>query len=128
MGNYALRMGKQMAYTSGDGAGHPNSFWCLDRLGVEIGDAALRLKFVGYHDAPAYDADRQPIAGAVKEYLVSGAEFMAAINLPTGLPTGAPISAEILGMAWAVALNTKDQGDGPPETRTSFFAEAVAAP
>ena len=55
------------------------SFWCLDRLATDIGEQTMRLKFVGFHSIAAYNEDRQPVTGAVKEYMVQGAEFMTAI-------------------------------------------------
>ncbi len=127
MGNHALRMGKTMAFASPDGAEHAASFWCLDRLGVEIGDAALRLRFVGYHSVDAYDEDRQPVSGAVKEYLISGAGFAAAIALTTAA-ADLPIAAEIVRLAWQVALDTNDTADPENESELiSFFAAAVDA-
>lgn len=130
MRQHQLRMGKATGFTSQDGADHPNSFWCLNRLEANIGDATMALVFIGYHDAASYDADKQPIAGAIKHYIVSGTAFQEAINMMTQYPLGTPISAEILSMAWVVALNTKDIGvapnQGEPDTRTSFFEAATA--
>lgn len=120
MANHALRLGKTMAFTSPDGAEHANGFWCLDRLAVDIPDQAIRLKFVGYHSTAAYDADKQPVAGAVKEYLVTGTAFGAAIAMLTS-GQAVPISAEIIRLAWAIALATLDTGGA------SFFAGAVDA-
>lgn len=130
MGQYQLRIGKSMAFTSQDGAEHPDSFWCLNRLDANIGAATMALVFIGYHDAASYDADKQPIAGAIKHYIVSGEAFASAINMQTQYPQGTQISAEILGMAWSVAMNTKEIGEPPgedePDTRTSFFEAATA--
>jgi len=128
VGNHQLRNGRVMPFASPDGAAHPDSFWCLDRISVEIGDAALRLKFIGYHSVDAYDEDRHPVTGAVKEYLVTGAEFMAAITLATA-GAGIPISAEITRLAWAVALDVTDTADPENEEEMiSFFASAEAPP
>lgn len=131
MGNHALRMGKVMPHTSEDGAEHAESFWCLNRLDANIGDGTMALIFIGYHDVASYDDDKQPIAGAIKHYIVSGTAFQQAINMVTQYPLGTPISAEILAMAWVVALNTKDIGNAPatgqPDSRTSFFETATGA-
>lgn len=125
MGNHALRGGKIMPFTSLDGAEHEAGFWCLDRLVGEIGNGTLRLRFIGYHDAAAYDADRQPVANAVKEYLVSGEPYAAAITLPTSA-ANVSVSAEILRLAWAVALSITDTDDPENEGEMiSFFAGAV---
>lgn len=105
--NHALRLGKTMGFNSPDGAPHAASFWCLDRILVEIGDTAIRLRFIGYHDVAAYDAGKEPVAGAVKEYLVSGTAFAEAIQLST-LAAGVPISAEILRLAWVAAGQVHD--------------------
>lgn len=123
-------MGKTMPYTSPDGAQHPDAFWCLQKLHAEIDDSMMRLQFIGYHDAASYDADRDPISGAVKEYMLAGDGFQQAINLATAHPQGTPISVEILRMAWQVVLAAKEIGeppaDGQPDTRTSFFETATA--
>jgi hypothetical protein len=126
MGNHNLRAGKNMSFTSADGAPHPQSFWCLDRMSVEIGEQALRLHFVGFHDAAAYDAERQPVAGAVKDYLVTGQAFLSAVGMVT--EGEQPISAEILRLAWQAALDAKDTPDPAHEGQTiSFFEAAVDA-
>ncbi len=125
MGVHAIRMGKSMGFISPDGANHPSSFWCLDRLDAEIGSLALRLRFIGYHDTAAYDADRQPVAGARKEYLISGQAFMEAIALTTQA-ADVPISAEIIRLAWAVAAGIADTPDPENEGEfISFFEAAV---
>lgn len=126
MANHLLRMGKRLNFTSPDGAPHPQSFWCLDRMLLEISDRALRLRFIGYHDAASYDADRQPVAGAVKEYLISGQAFTDATGLPTQ-GVAVPISVEVLRLAWAVALNEKEIVPDPahPDNKVSFFDGAV---
>lgn len=131
MGNHIIRMGKQMPFISPDGASHPNSFWCLDRLTVGVGDSSIGLRFIGYRSAADYNADRHPIAGAVREYLISGGRYYEAIQRATQFPTGTPISHEVLQMAWDIALEVKDQGLPPanpedPDTRTSFFGSAAA--
>jgi hypothetical protein len=123
MATHTLRMGKQMPFTSADGASHPQSFWCLDRMSVEIGDQALRLRFVGYHDAASYDAERQPVAGAVKDYLVTGQAFLSAVGMMT--EGEQPISAEILRLAWQAALDAKDTPDPEHEGQTTSFFEAA---
>jgi hypothetical protein len=124
MRNHTLRGGKTMAFSSPDGAQHEASFWVLDRLAVDIPDQAARLKFVGYHSTAAYDEDKQPVAGAVKEYLASGEAFAAAIAMPT-LGQALPIGTEIIRLAWTVALATLDtQGEGE---MVSFFGGAVDA-
>ncbi|HEY6231351.1 MAG TPA: hypothetical protein VIW64_08805 [Pyrinomonadaceae bacterium] len=119
MGDHTLRLGKTMGFISADGAEHVASFWCLERLATEIGDRSLRLRFIGYHSAAAYDADRQPVASAVKEYLISGEAFMAAISLTTAA-ADVPISAEIIRLAWAVAAGVADTAD--PENEGEFIS------
>lgn len=126
MGNHSLRMGRVMPFTSPDGASHPQSFWCLDRMSVEIGEQSLRLRFIGYHDAAAYDAERQPVAGASKDYLVTGAAFLSAVGMVT--EGEQPISVEILRLAWQAALDSKDAADPEHEGQLiSFFEAAIDA-
>lgn len=131
MGQYQLRVGRKMSYTSADGVLHANSFWCLNHLDANIGEGRMSLVFIGYHDVACYDADRQPIAGAIKNYIISGTAFQEAINMPTQYPQGTPISGEILTMAWSVAMSMKEigtaPGEGEPDTRTSFFEGAASA-
>lgn len=132
MGQHQLRQGKTMSYSSADGVTHPASFWCLDDpLVIMISGQQLRLRFIGWHDIASYDADREPIAGAVKDYILSGAEYDMVRNLPTQHPQGTPITLEVVEMAWQIALNKKDQGEAPvagkTDLRTSFFETAVNA-
>ncbi len=123
--DHNLRSGKTMPFTSPDGAAHPNSFWCLDRIGVEIDDQAVRLRFVGYHDVAAYDAGKQPVAGAVKDYLISRNGFAQAVALPT-VGANIPISNEILRLAWVSALGEHDLDDPTHAgAKISFFAGAA---
>jgi hypothetical protein len=125
-------MGKTMPYTSPDGAQHPNSFWCLSGLNVQIDTNRLELTFVGYHDTASYNADKQPVAGAVKSYSILGFnDFHGVIDRPI-LSSLLPIGGNILAMGWQVTLETKDDGIAPinegVDTRTSFFEYAVDAP
>ena len=120
MADHTLRGGKTMPFTSHDGVEHAASFWVLDDLQVRISDSAIVLKFVGYHSVAAYDADKQPIAGAEKHYMVSGEGFANAIGLPT-LGQALAIGTEIIRLAWTVALAELDT-DG-----ASFFDGAVDA-
>ena len=122
MRDHALRMGKRMAFESPDGATHANSFWCLSRIDIDIEDSALRLNFVGYHDAAAYDAGKLPVAGAAKAYLITGADFAAAASMPSA---AANISAEILRLAWVGALAAHDVTS--EAGMVSFFFGAVDA-
>lgn len=127
--DHGQRMGRKMPYTSADGAPHPKSFWCLGRLTVDIDLSQIQMSFVGYHSAEAYDDGRVPITGAVKEYYVYGADFAAAITQATAFPSGSPISAEILGLAWRVAMSAKDVVVPPAEeggeaSHVSFFEQA----
>jgi hypothetical protein len=130
MANHLQRIGKTMPYTSQDGVVHAESFWCLEEIPIQIGRQTVGLKFVGYHDTASYDAERQPISGAEKNYLLSGDQFLAAVNTPTAHAAGTPISAEILRMAWEVAVGVKDivippQTPGGAETIISFFESAA---
>jgi hypothetical protein len=125
MRNHALRKGKELAFTSPDGAEHPDMFWCLSKIGIEIDDTALRLHFIGYHDVAAYDAGKEPVAGAMRAYLISGAGFETAAALLTSA-ADTPISAEILRLAWEAALATEDVEDREHEGEMiSFFDGAV---
>lgn len=128
MANHTLRMGKRMFYTSQDGVQHPNSFWYLERVReLEITGQSLRLEFVAYHDAAAYDAGFLPIAGATKIYIRTGQQFLDAVAMLT-LSTPQPISAEFLRLGWQVALDTKDTADPEQEGQSiSFFEAAVDA-
>ena len=134
MADYQIRLGKTMPFTSQDGAEHPESFWCLNSLTAAIGDNALNLSFVGYHSIEAYDANAQVISGATKSYTVFGFDaFHEIIDGPVMLPLGAqtPAGLAILAMAWAVALETLEGAPpaaGEPDTRESFFTDAVDAP
>jgi hypothetical protein len=129
--DHTQRMGRKMPYTSLDGAPHPESFWCLGRLTIDVDLSQIQLGFIGYHDTATYDAGRGPIADAVKEYYLYGEDFAAAISRVTTFPTGTPISAEILSLAWAVAVSTEDvvsfpNGEDAEAVHTSFFSQAIS--
>ena len=121
--DHSIRLGKTMDFTSQDGVNHPESFWCLDDLRIPIGESAIRLEFVGYHNVESYDNNGAAIAGAKKIYQFSNERYMNSINMPTQFSKGNPISREILEMAWATAIAEKDT-EG--ETPRSFFETAVS--
>jgi hypothetical protein len=128
--DHTKRMGRTMPFTSADGDTHDASFWVLNYLATAIGDRAGRIEFIGYSSVAHYGRGADPIAGATRAYQFNGDEFDAAVFQPTSLPIGSPIAAEILAMAWSIALAAKEVGDPPAEgqqdTRISFFAQSVA--
>lgn len=99
-----------MPYTSRDGTEHPESFWCFDGLRVDPSDTALIVTFRGWRDVAAYDADKSPIAEAMREVRISGAGYYALIG--QGAPIGT-IAEAMVQMAWDAMA--EDQ----------FFSEAV---
>lgn len=134
MADYHERFGKVMPYTSDDGAEHPASFWCLDTVTVAINNNYLGLGFIGYHSKEAYNANRQPIAGAQRFYSVEGkTPFTSLVGQAVTLPFGdqTPRGVTILIMAWEVALAAKEVGEPPeagePDERVSFFDGAADA-
>lgn len=122
--DYRPRAGRVLAYTSADGVVHPNSFWALNALNVSIGERAMRVEFIGYHDVASHNSHKQPMQGAVQAYTISGDAFDSTINAYPELVQG------IIQATWGIALNTKE-GPPPsadqPDTRQSFFAGSTAA-
>lgn len=130
--DHTLRMGRVMPYTSADGAAHPESFWCMGPLSIDPDLSQIKLRFVGYHSVAAYNEGHMPVAGALREYHLFGEDYTAAISKVTKFPTGSPITAEILAMAWEIALTVKDVVVPPPEAggdagALSFFEQSMSA-
>ncbi|HEY9286156.1 MAG TPA: hypothetical protein VIP46_22080 [Pyrinomonadaceae bacterium] len=130
--DHTLRMGRVMPYTSADGALHPESFWCMGPLSIDPDLSQIKLRFVGYHSVAAYNEGHAPVAGALKEYHLFGADYMASIGQGTRFPTGTQMAAEILTAAWSTALSVKDvivppEEEGGDAVHVSFFEQATDA-
>lgn len=127
--DYHNRLGRIMAFTSGDGVSHPQSFWVLNFAAFAVGDSTARLEFVGYHSKEAYDAGASPIAGAVRSYQVPPEAWLSTVFVPVPAPSES-FAVNFLTAAWGVALAAKEVGEAPaegqPDTRVSFFAGSVA--
>lgn len=128
--DHAIRHGRTMAYTSADGVSHPQSFWVLSFAAFDVGAATGRLEFIAYHSAAAYDSGATPIAGAVRSYQISPAEWTQVVRIPLPAPDQT-FDVNFVLAAWNVALQTKDVCDSPPDGRqqtcVSFFAGSVPA-
>lgn len=108
---------KLMPYADpGTGVAHEVAYWRLAGLYVDLGGA--RLLFYGWHSKELYDEGKGHVGQ--KEY-----------TLPAGAISQFPdLETAIHRAAWGVALQTVEglgPAEGEPDTRTSFFAEAVDA-
>lgn len=123
MGNHAIRGGKLRPFTDKIGNDYPNAFWVVDDIDIRIGQSTIILVFVAYRDTGNYDLDRDPIPGASKTYVLTGADYWSAISEVSQYPPETPIAPILLAMAWQWAYSIKD--DGPEGARISFFEDAV---
>lgn len=128
--DHRQRLGRVMPFQSADGVLHQAAFWCLNFAAFAIGDSGARLEFLAFHSVDAYNAGAAPIAGAMKDYVITPDQWMASVFVPLPAPDQ-PFAVNFLLATWGVALSRKDVGDPPAEgeedTRTSFFAESVEA-
>lgn len=133
--DHTQRLGRVMPYESGDGTMHPESFWCQNFAGFDIGDSKARLEFIGFSSIENYNKGARQIDGAKREYHISPDVWLETVFMPLPAPDQ-PFAVNFLLAGWSVALKAKEVGEPPvpteddPEpddTRVSFFADSTPA-
>jgi hypothetical protein len=130
-------MAKKMAYTDKTGTPHPESYWRIVRIIVDVLNGEGFFQFAGYHDKAARDGGKPPFE--VREpYEVRGSEFLAyyakqisgEMNLMQIGYDVAMKRKELTGRMIAPSTPenpTPNEEDNPVPEYASFFAEASDA-
>lgn len=93
-------------HTAADGGDHPQAFWTPAFVGLDLHSEQANVTYAGYHDAAHWASGGPPIAGAARQYPLSGpacrelfrrllaipgvTELLEALPLASGDFAGAP--------------------------------------
>lgn len=114
----------QKPFTGGDGADHPDCYWTPVLTNFDWYAERARVVYAGFHDAAFWSAGGKPIAGAQREYLLSGDTFrsMAPAYLSGAIPPAAMVDQIALDALDAPAPTPED-----PDRMVSFFGPEAGA-
>jgi hypothetical protein len=111
-----------MSFQTNDGVEHPESYWRIVFVRLDIDAMEAFVSFSGYHTA-ATRVGKKAIIGR-KEYMVTGQEFLTYFGIPILSGSGNP-----LGNTYMLARATHDTPDGtfvPPEGQPDAPAPLVS--
>jgi hypothetical protein len=103
---------KLKSYTDASGVTHSQAVWLPVTIHIEHERMTAYVTFKGYASAAAFASGKQPLAGATKEYILRGHDYLARAAQLLG-----PIST--VAYEWAMAyLDTPNPEGGDA---VSFF-------
>ncbi len=114
-------------FTDLSGVTHTQAHFRCVQINIGAADKSIALTFYGYKDLPSFGSGKQPLVGAQKSYVISGAEFMA---VAMAAPSGATLYAALANAAETHALATLDVDSGEVDSsgnpiKVSFFQNAT---
>ena len=120
-------MAKLMPYTDPYGVAHPDAVWIPNEVHIAHSDGAVRVVFAAWHNAAALAAGKTPLAGACKEYALTGAAYHALAQ--TAPAAGQTTLFGVISQACYDHLTVIPDVPAPteqdPNRKVSFFADAA---
>lgn len=108
-------MAYQLSFADQFGNTHPESYWRVKFLAVDLTSNTARAVLLGYKDKAAHDAKKHPVGQ--REYTVGGEAFQTAMQ---SYENGE--NPDLFALAYTVARTTKDVVVG--DDKVSFFETA----
>jgi hypothetical protein len=113
-------MALQQDFVDACGVAHPSAHWRAVNINIDAAGGSIGLVFNAFASLAAFGSGKAPLAGGVKSYSVSGAEFA---GLAAAAPAGATLYDVLAHASEGYALGKLDT-PGPGGTLVSFFAGA----
>jgi hypothetical protein len=113
-------------FTDLSGNSYTPAYWRAVSINISAVGQAINLTFYAYKDSASFAADKQPLPGGVKNYVITGSDFL---SVASAAPVGASLY-DVLAHAseeYAVGKLDTDTGQkdaGGKPVMASFFAAA----